>query len=76
MDFLVEIVAIVFGFAAFVVLMITLLLIRRMKVGTQARAQMSSEESREIQALFRGFEELSKRLEALETILMEKAGKR
>ncbi len=68
---------IVFGFCAFAVFMGTMTSIAKMKYGhSKGRGKLSDEDSREMQELFRGFEELTKRIEAIETILMDQAKKR
>lgn len=75
MDFVTTIVAIVFGFMAFSVLMGTIAQIAKMKSKSKGGGRMSDEEGREIQELYRGFENLTKRIEALETILMDQTKK-
>lgn len=68
---------IVFAFFAFVVFMGTVTKIAKLKYGpTKGRGKLSNDESREIQELYKGFEQLSKRVEAIETILMDQARKR
>lgn len=65
-------VLVVFGFLAFTILMDTIVKIQKMRVKeSKSSGQLSDTEAREIQELFKGFENLSKRVEALETILMD-----
>ncbi|KPL07437.1 hypothetical protein AMJ85_09545 [candidate division BRC1 bacterium SM23_51] len=68
---------IVFGFLAFIVLMQTIVKIQQMKMSqNKDSGKLSDTEAREIQELHRDFEDLSKRVEALETILLDQVRKR
>jgi len=68
---------IIFGFLAFVVLMRTIVKIQQMKVSQSKNSgKLSDTEAREIQELHRGFEELNKRVEALETIILDQVRKK
>ena len=63
---------IIFGFLAFREVIHAVVQIRKMRIEQSGgKAPLSSGEADGIQRLFRGFEQLSKRVEALETIPLD-----
>ena len=65
-----------FAFLMVVVIASTAKKIAKMKASEQGSGRLGDEESREMQELYRGFEDLTKRVEAIETILMDRSRKR
>jgi phage shock protein B len=67
---------VVFGFAAFCVVVDAIVKMKKMRIEQgKASGPLSNDEARDIQELHRGFEELNKRIEALETILLDRVRK-
>ena len=73
---LIQAIYVVFGFAAFAVLMQTIVQIARMRTRSKGEGRLSNGESREFQEVYRGLEAMAKRVEALETLLIDQARRR
>lgn len=72
-----NVILIVFGFLAFVVLMETIVKIQKMRMAqSKESGKLSDTEAGAIQEMHRDLENLTKRIEALETILLDQVRKR